>query len=157
MTTFTHHPRKPEGWAFDPDRTYSQDKSRCKPTGFWLSVDDDWRRWNDGEGCTYADADPVAFDVDPTRCLWLRNVDDLDRFTNDYARENAPWRYGRHDFYSLDWAPLTDLYAGIIIAPYQWGRRLDGEASGWYYTWDCASACIWDLSAISLADVAVAS
>ena len=53
-----------------------------------------------------------------------------------------------HRSYRINWQPLTEQYAGIIISPYQWKRRLDGRASDWYYGWDCASACIWDLSAV---------
>ena len=34
---------------------------------------------------------------------------------------------------------------GIIIAPYQWYCRMTVD---WYYTWDCASGCIWNLDAI---------
>lgn len=32
-------------------------------------------------------------------------------------------------------------------APYQWECRLDRDTF-WYYSWDCASACIWNLQAV---------
>ncbi|QBI98814.1 hypothetical protein SEA_BOBBY_184 [Mycobacterium phage Bobby] len=45
----------------------------------------------------------------------------------------------------IDWGKVAADYGGIIIAPYQWSRRMDPH---WYYTWDCASGCIWNLEAI---------
>ena len=161
MTTFTHHPRPAlaSTWEFDPTRTYDQTKSWCKPTGFWLSVDGDWRRWCEDDEMGHWIGDLTAsFDVDTNRCLWLTTVADLDEFTHGYAAANSPdgGRYGA-DFYRLDWKPLIAEYAGIIVAPYQWERRLNGAASGWYYPWDCASACIWDLSAVRVNEPAVHS
>ena len=82
-----------------------------------------------------------SFTLDTSRCLWLRTVDDIDEFEADYLEPN--------------WAPTAAQYAGVIIAPYQWERRLDGDASDWYYGWDCASGCIWNADAI--ASIAVLS
>lgn len=142
MSTFSHHPYKHDGpWMFDASRTYSQEKSWCKPVGFWLSVDDDWRRYCESEELEWAAREAVEFEVDTDACLWLRTVEDIDRFDREYV--------GRQDPYRIDWVPLTQQFAGIIIAPYQWQRRLARNAS-WYYPWDCASACIWDLSVLSV-------
>ena len=47
----------------------------------------------------------------------------------------------------IDWAEVASKYDGIIISPYQWSLRLDMEMM-WYYGWDCASGCIWNISAI---------
>ncbi len=49
--------------------------------------------------------------------------------------------------YQLEWDKVKDKYQGIIIAPYQWECRLALETC-WYYGWDCASGCIWDLDCI---------
>ena len=46
----------------------------------------------------------------------------------------------------MDWGYLATQYQGLIIAPYLWDLRLFGPA--WYYGWDCASGCIWDLTAV---------
>jgi hypothetical protein len=48
-------------------------------------------------------------------------------------------------FVGIDWVRVAAEYAGILIAPYQ--RPVRHEIM-WYYTWDCASACIWDTSII---------
>ncbi len=47
----------------------------------------------------------------------------------------------------VDWAKVAKLYDGIIIAPYISARRL-AHSVNWYYTWDCASGCIWNPRAI---------
>lgn len=144
-TTFTHHPRVDGDFVFDANRTYAQGGPyQFKPHGFWLSVDDDWRRWCTDEQTGYADANPVTFSVDTGVCLWLKDVDDIDRF---HAEFFGSTRRG------IDWVSVSRLYAGLIIAPYQWRRRLDGAASDWYYGWDCASACVWDLSVLTPVDV----
>ena len=146
MSTFTHHPRGEGKFAFDPTRTYVQDGPRqFKPNGLWLSVDDDWRRWCDSEGMSYADAEPVPFNVETERILWLTNVEEIDAFTLEFTEPQTD-SYVVH----IDWRRVSRQHAGIIIAPYQWQRRLDGRASSWYYPWDCASACVWDLSTLTV-------
>jgi len=37
---------------------------------------------------------------------------------------------------------VSKEYDGIEIAPYQWDARL---SLIWYYGWDVASGCIWNL------------
>lgn len=135
----THHPE--QGWTFDPDRQYQQVRG-MKPTGLWLSVDDDWRRWCRDEELDWADRAPdVPFEiVDPSRILALTTAEDLDMFSEKFIDLFA-------DHYYVEWELLTQHFAGILIAPYQWSRRLHFKTS-WYYTWDCASACIWDLSVV---------
>lgn len=152
-TRFTHRAREP--FTLDLGRVYEQARLWTKPSGLWLSVDGDWERWLADEG--YLD-DPdwgtitTSFAVDTDRCLWLRTVEDIDRFDIEYVGRNCVGTIcGRPDRYRIDWAPLAHEYAGIIIAPYQWERRLGFcDASSWYYSWDAASACVWDLSAIEV-------
>jgi hypothetical protein len=76
----------------------------------------------------------------------------LDVFTAEYG--GAPpiyraldQRFGERTM-MIDWRRVASVYDGIIIAPYQWSRRLDGGAR-WYYGWDCASGCIWNATAIA--------
>ena len=144
---FTHHPREvcEGGWVFDDQRTYEQVDRWTKPSGFWLSVDDDWRRWCQGDGMdSWVDGIPVfEFDVDLDGVLHIATAEQLIEFHQEYV---VPQNMAR---YNVDWKPLAEQHAGIIIAPYQWSLRLDMEVS-WYYPWDCASACIWDASKLTL-------
>ena len=142
---FTHRCVDPLEW--DPARTYTH-REWYKPSGLWLSVDGDWERWLADEGIEWGGEHTYSFDVDVDRCLHLATVDELDRFHDTYVVPNCPLFYGKTDAYRLNWNPLAKQHAGIIIAPYLWERRMQGPASSWYYPWDCASACVWDLTAV---------
>lgn len=123
------------------------DEPGPKPRGLWVSVpgEDDWPSWCRAEdfrlGALSIRHEIVVHDDD---ILWLKSGWEVDKFHNEYgswAREAWQSNY-------IHWAGVAKEYKGIIIAPYQWSRRLDGPASRWYYGWDCASGCIWDASAI---------
>ncbi len=142
----THHTG--DRLVFDPERTYSQaEEPTAKPRGFWLSIGDDWRQW-----CADNDYRPdgfnhvADFDIDTSDVLVLATVQAIRDFGEEYRVNTAPYGaiYAR---WGVDWTRVARRHSGIVIAPYQWTLRLDGVES-WYYTWDCASACIWDLSAV---------
>lgn len=71
--------------------------------------------------------------------LHLQTPKELDDFTTKYR--STPHFSDIH----LEWDRVAEEYQGILIAPYQWSRRLELM---WYYSWDCASGCIWDITAI---------
>jgi hypothetical protein len=58
----------------------------------------------------------------------------------------------------IDWMRVAEKHEGILIAPYL-GERLTEpnefleshkeEWWRWYYSWDCASGCIWNPNAVS--------
>ncbi len=79
--------------------------------------------------------------------LRIGTVQALDEFTLQYGVPSKLWP--RSIVYtSVLWSGLAKDYAGIIIAPYLYQRRLDGNAN-WYYGYDCACGCIWDAGAIA--------
>lgn len=138
-------------WSQEPvlltKRTYTQTVS-YKPCGFWFDVDKDWKRWCEGASFRMEHLTrrhPV--DVDIQRVLALRSGPALDDFTLQYGVPYWPNDSPR-DF-RIHWPTVAQDYAGILIAPYCWERRLDLM---WYYGWDCASGCIWDISAITLGE-----
>ena len=118
-----------------------------KPQGFWLSVDgndDGWRDWCLGEEWGL-DRLTLVHDVtlsDKADVLRIAGPGGIDAFTAEY-REPSDRFYGE-----IDWRRVAERWQGIIIAPYVWSRRLHDNA-GWYYSWDCASGCIWDAAAIA--------
>lgn len=123
-----------------------------KPYGLWLSVDseDDWPAWCEGEGWGLERLKQRhVFEIEkPERIRMIGCVDELDALHEQYAvARNPEWeaRWGRE---YVDWARVMQDHGGIIITPYLWDRRLDGPGSRWYYSWDCASGCIWDLTAV---------
>ena len=141
---------------------YVQNELRAfgKPTGYWVSVqgEDDWPTWcRENEfflgGLTHAYEVTLAPDAN---ILTLTTPDDLKSFHSRHSVEDAPTMELRKmrsvsDEYvwksrPIDWNTVADLYDGIIIAPYQWPCRMKYD---WYYGWDAASGCIWNLRAIA--------
>jgi hypothetical protein len=122
-----------------------RDEPDAKPSGLWLSVagEDDWKSWCQGEqwGLSRLVYETRLCLSPEARVLWLRGPASLDAFDAEYGAD----RYRR----CVDWSRVANRYQGIIIAPYVRERRFDGRASDWYYSWDCASGCIWDADAIA--------
>ena len=133
----------------DRGRKYEQ-KDVMKPNGLWYSVEgeDDWpmfcryEEWND-------DGLRAVHEVilELGKVLRITTGAELVRFHRDYSAVMPDWR-GPSDYSrpGIDWFRVSREYAGIEIAPYQWEHRLTGMM--WYYGWDCASGCIWDLEVL---------
>lgn len=130
------------------DRHYGMNDG-YKPVGLWVSVGDDWARWCIGErfhldGLNYRQRAHLA----PTaNVLTITNDEQLLDFTRTYGkpiRDDSP-------MWLIDWPGVAERYDGLVIAPYLWNMRLNIQVS-WYYGWDCASACIWNLDAVDRID-----
>ncbi len=115
-----------------------------KPTGLWVSVDgeDDWPTWcRENEfGC--GDFRYRVHLAESDRVLRLETEAEVLAFSRRYETPS----YTEH-LPVVDWRAVQSDHAAIIIAPYQWGLRLDTDAH-WYYGWDCASGCVWDPSVV---------
>ncbi len=132
-----------------------------KPRGLWFSAgdgDDGWRAWCEGEQFSidclaYATEITLA---DNARILNVCGAVEIDDLTMKYGRK-YPFRLAdERCFDGIHWRAISDLYDAIVIAPYCWDRRLDGIAK-WYYSWDCASGCVWNASAVKTVGVSVAT
>src|SRR5579872_5717959 len=121
----------------------------AKPSGFWVSDDDceeNWKSWCESEEFQVENL-KYAHDVKlntEANILYLRNANDIDKFSNLYSKKLC---FGSPDLKKIDWAKVAQDFEGIIITPYIWERRFQTDAV-WYYTWDCASGCIWNIDAI---------
>lgn len=144
-----------EPFVMDWTRRWEQEIT-MKPHGLWVSVGDDWERWCRGEEFrteTLAHRSQVTL-VDHPNVLVIDNSERLLSFTIEHEAD-PPWlnrsTLPRPDMlrgYHIDWPLVAYAYDGIIIAPYLWSCRLD-HRTFWYYGWDCASGCIWDLRCIA--------
>ncbi len=145
-----------EEFKLEP-REYDQDDFRrqAKPHGLWISVEGelDWKSWCEGENYILENL-AISYEVKlkkKAKILHLKTDADIFRFTKKYpymkTARPSPEERVTPDTYELDWKKVKEEYQGIIIAPYQWNCRL-ALGSSWYYGWDCASGCIWDISCI---------
>lgn len=133
-------------------RVYDQKEQhiQCKPRGLWVSVEGeyDWEWWCESENFRLENL-VVRYEVelkDNADILHLKTKEEIYKFTESYSMSTRSWDR-EHDTYEIRWDDLKIKYQGIIISPYQWDCRL-AIGSSWYYGWDCASGCIWDLTCI---------
>ena len=125
-----------------------------KPEGLWFSVESDeedgWKQWCIDEdynidGLKY----PYQLHLkEDTKILHLKTADDIIAFSKVHCTYSRGNPFSQEiDSFKVDWSLVKFKFQGIVIAPYQWDCRLHEETM-WYYGWDCASGCIWDISAI---------
>lgn len=121
-----------------------------KPRGFWVSVEDGygWHWWTEAEAFERGRRSyKVALHPD-ANILRVMTVTELDAFNESYKSLQD---FGMGPGFSrnlIRWADVAAAYQGVLIAPYQWSRRLHLDTK-WYNTWDCSSGCIWDPAAIA--------
>lgn len=140
---------------FYEDNHYIERFVMGKPIGFWLSVEDfeddqNWKTWCQDEEfylthlkhCYSVRLKPTA------KILYLSTTEELNTFSNAYGSPIPGMPSCSSYFYQIDWSDIYDKYDGIIIAPYNWECRLQNPKTSWYYGWDCASGCIWNIDAI---------
>jgi hypothetical protein len=120
-----------------------------KPQGLWLSVEDAWEEWCRDNGFrldTLCCKTRIVLKETP-RLLLLESVLDIREFQGKYG---MPHPLVGISYPGINWTRVAEKYAGIVIAPYQWSLRFELM---WYYTWDCASGCIWDPSIIERVEI----
>lgn len=132
--------------TFHRDLIYLQ-RTNHKPHGLWVSVpgEDDWVSWNKVEQWAFIDyAYRVVLHAEADVRV-MSDVNEFDAFHREYSVA-PPWRPTADEWLrDIDWARVASDCDGVVIAPYLWNRRMNPH---WYYSWDCASGCIWNLSAI---------
>lgn len=157
---FYHFSEKP--LEFDYNYNYKKDPRylQLKPSGFWVSDENEygWKEWCiDGafrleelKHCS-----KVTLNQD-NNILFVRSKKDMLAFNKNYSKkmmtekEIADYPKWFKEDYCLRILNLEKLYkdyGGIVITPYRWAFRLEVNFH-WYYGWDCASGCIWDLKNI---------
>ncbi len=146
-----HYTDKPIG-TIRSEKQKSGLHEHTKPCGLWLSVEDGdgWKEWCEAEqwGLERLAFSQVVMLKARAQILHIRTVEDIDAFTSRYSVPE-PWSVEGRQYvsYPIDWQRVARDHQGMIIAPYQWERRLHMGTS-WYYGWDCSSGCIWDAAAI---------
>lgn len=134
-------------------RSVEQNNARIdKPTGLWLSDESDegsWSEWCRSENF-HLDRLTVEHEINlaaKASILRVSSVEELDDFNALYDIQ-YPWTRNRPGNDGIDWIRVSKEYDGILITPYLWSQRLT-EKYRWYYSWDCASGCIWNNSVIA--------
>jgi hypothetical protein len=125
--------------------TYEQRRGD-KPVGLWLSDEADygWDEWcKSNLECS---AGKYAYTVELAPEAHVLHLATDTAVANFAASFKEPFPHSDY-FYWINWPRVVKLWQGILITPYQWSLRLHPDFF-WYYGWDCASGCIWDVSVI---------
>jgi hypothetical protein len=85
--------------------------------------------------------------LNKSNILELRSEEDILAFGEKYAFGIGGSSFSASMY--IDWAKVSNDYAGVEICPYQYGLRMDGR-TGWYYGWDVASGCVWDPAGVDV-------
>jgi len=112
-----------------------------KPTGLWLSVNDEWSMWcEDNQFYTYDNSNYWLYEysIDKSaNIIILQNVNDVYNFTNKY-----------YNNYRINWNEVYKNYDGIGFLNYQKIKsKIDVTIElSWYYSIDINCYCIWNFS-----------
>ena len=124
---------------------HAQPINSLKPRGLWFSVEGKnsfgWKKWCEAEKF---ELENLHYEVeivfhDNANILFIKTEEGILDFDKKFGILIHP------AYQSCDWVAVAQKYSGLVIAPYQWGSRFNLL---WYYGWDCASGCVWDMKAI---------
>lgn len=120
-----------------------------KPYGLWVSDDNAELSWPKLQVYkNYQSKQPIykhMLRLDPQHNVRIiRSIEELDAFSVAFDA-GLPWN--RTSTFGIRWRLVAERYQGIIITPYLHERRYS-PLTNWYWSWDCASGCIWDINAI---------
>lgn len=150
MTTKLIHYTKEKFSLETKDYGQRELRWRAKPNGLWISVEGpyDWKWWCESEGYNLENL-VVSYEIklkESAKILYLESEEEIFEMAEKYPAKTRTWDADL-DTYQLNWNEIKKKYQGIIIPQYLWGCRMS-QKSCWYYGWDCASGCIWDLTCI---------
>lgn len=138
-------------WWSPPQKPAGEYRSHYdKPIGYWITDDseDCWASWcrNNDFGLDQL-THKHEIVLDESNLLILRSLSQFDFFNQEWG---SPYYWGgangnKFRDWCIDWWRVAERYDGLIITPYKWQRRLQ---LNWYYSWDCASGCIWNVDAV---------
>lgn len=128
-----------------------------KPNGFWYSCYNCWYKWTQEEAMfqfqhKYIHKININSKAltninykNKNKILVIKNLKDFDTFNKKYGfldkkiADNPKWKN-----YLINWKAVARDYGGIEICPYLTER----SNYLWYYTFDVASGCIWNIKSI---------
>lgn len=127
------------------ERHYIQ-KSDDKPNGFWYGFGDKWIDWAEVAGPEYMGEYVYEVDINGSNVLQIKNHSEIIEFTREYGSSE---QIVPGVIFFIDWPRIELKYDGIEVNPYIGQARTD-EKTLWYYTWDIASGCIWNMDKVKI-------
>lgn len=115
-----------------------------KPTGLWYGFGTSWLDWVRSEMPQWETENVFKIDIYDDDIVDIATEQIFLWFSKRYKDPEKEGKYGNE---KINWPEVTKKYKGIEFPIYYSKYRRDPEHA-WYYPWDVASGCIWDLSAI---------
>ena len=132
-----------EPWTtFKPALQVKPEYAGQKPKGLWYGCGDSWIEWVKGEMPKKLEEANYLYEVKlGEEIIQISNDDEFDNFQSEFGFSSLDEQV------AINWKEIQEQeYNGIEICPYNWERRMN---TNWYYPWDVASGCIWNLSGVS--------
>lgn len=117
-----------------------------KPDGFWYGFGEEWIDWTETAGPEYKGEYVYDVDINGSNVLQIKDYSEIIEFTQEYrsSEQIIP-----EIIFSIDWPRIELKYDGIEINPYIDEARLYNKTL-WYYGWDVASGCIWNINKVKI-------
>ena len=131
-----------EPWtAFKPALQVKPEYAGQKPKGLWYGCGDSWITWIKQEMPAKLDKANYLYEVIlGEEIIQISNDDEFGNFQSEFGFSSLAG-------VAINWKEIQEQeYNGIEICPYNYERRMKSD---WYYGWDVASGCIWNLSGVS--------
>lgn len=133
-------------------KNYVQNPGK-KPDGFWYGFGDEWIDWTETAGPERKGEYIYKLDIseqlklsNDSKILQIKDYPEILEFTQEYG---SSIQIIPGIIFSVDWPRIGLKYDGIEINPYIDQARIDDKTI-WYYTWDVASGCIWNLDKVKI-------
>jgi len=127
-------------------RIFTQ-KTTMKPNGFWYGFGHEWIDWVRSEMPGWEGKYIYEVDIGNSNVLQIKTHMELMMFNREYQSNLSDTGFKREEGEAIDWKKVASKYDGIEINPYQYEARFQYL---WYYGWDVASGCIWNLNNVKL-------
>jgi hypothetical protein len=148
--------------VLDKDKIYRQEIGH-KPTGFWLSYENEWLVWSQDAGYDYLDEEAYQYDVEflqDTNIIIIATFEDLVELVNNYKKVETDC------IEFIDWTRIQQEYDGVIFLNYlnikimvrnklMFNSIRDISRGNpflyiWYMGLDCSCACIFNTNIINI-------
>lgn len=115
-----------------------------KPKGFWYGFGDEWIEWVEMQMPEWRGDYIYKVHVNGSKLLLIKDYSEIKEFSKEYMSKEQIYPGAT---YFVDWNRVALKYDGIEINPYIGNARLEFE---WYYFWDVATGCIWNLDKVKI-------
>ncbi len=114
-----------------------------RPEGLWYSINNDWKRFCiESDNLQWIGNYNYNVNISNANILKINSLSEVRKFAKVYGE------VGKYTTY-INWANVAMNFDGIEVQDYNTDFFADIGAN-WFYCWDCASGCIWNLKNVKL-------